>query len=165
MPIVSNTSPILNLAIIGELQLLRAQFGEILIPEAVLKELRADEDIPGSHAISEALNESWIQTSQLKQRSLAISLQRDIDKGESEAIALTIQNGYKSVLLDERDGRKVAKSFGIKVVGAIGVLLLAWRQGELDSFKVAMDKLREKAGFYIRDSLYDRLIEKAGDGD
>ena len=42
MPVVSNTSPIMNLAIIGELSLLRDQFGEVMIPGAVLEELRAD---------------------------------------------------------------------------------------------------------------------------
>lgn len=40
MPIVSNTSPILNLAIVGQLELLRQQFSEILIPNAVLDELK-----------------------------------------------------------------------------------------------------------------------------
>jgi len=40
MPVVSNTSPVLNLAIIDQLVLLREQFGEIWIPPAVLKELR-----------------------------------------------------------------------------------------------------------------------------
>jgi len=48
MPAVSNTSPLLNLAIIDQLDLVRDQFGEVLIPEAVLKELRVDEPLPGS---------------------------------------------------------------------------------------------------------------------
>ena len=47
MPVVSNTSPILNLAVIGRLSLLHDQFGEILIPNAVLEELRIQEDLPG----------------------------------------------------------------------------------------------------------------------
>jgi len=40
MRVVSNTSPILNLAIIDQLALLHDQFGEVWIPAAVLSELR-----------------------------------------------------------------------------------------------------------------------------
>jgi len=47
MRAVSNTSPVLNLAIVGRLSLLRDQFGEIWIPQAVLDELRVEEDLPG----------------------------------------------------------------------------------------------------------------------
>jgi len=44
MPVVSNTSPILNLAIVDQLNLLHRQFGEILIPSAVLDELKVNEE-------------------------------------------------------------------------------------------------------------------------
>jgi predicted nucleic acid-binding protein len=47
MPVVSNTSPILNLAIIGRLDLLRQQFSEVLIPPMVLQELKVDTELPG----------------------------------------------------------------------------------------------------------------------
>jgi predicted nucleic acid-binding protein len=60
MPVVSNTSPVLNLAVIGRLSLLHDQFGEILIPNAVLEELRIQEDLPGSQAMREALKEGWL---------------------------------------------------------------------------------------------------------
>ena len=51
MPVVSNTSPILNLAIVGQLSLLHEQFGEVWIPPAVLEELRVTEGLPGSEAV------------------------------------------------------------------------------------------------------------------
>jgi len=51
MPAVSNTSPILNLAIIDYLFLMREQFGQLFIPPAVLHELRIEEDLPGSRAV------------------------------------------------------------------------------------------------------------------
>ena len=55
MLVVSNTSPILNLAIIGLLDLLRIQFGSVLVPEAVLDELRIDEDLEGNDLIRKAI--------------------------------------------------------------------------------------------------------------
>jgi len=57
---ISNTSPILNLAIIGQLDLLRRQFGLLYIPAVVRDELRPDEDLPGSIAIQRALNDGWL---------------------------------------------------------------------------------------------------------
>ncbi len=51
MPVVSNTSPILNLAIIGRLDLLQRQFGEVLIPTTVLLELKLETELPGVDAI------------------------------------------------------------------------------------------------------------------
>jgi predicted nucleic acid-binding protein len=55
MPTVSNTSPLLNLALINHLELLRQQFSSVLIPPAVLGELRTDTDLPGAESIRLAL--------------------------------------------------------------------------------------------------------------
>lgn len=61
MPAVSNTSPILNLAIIGRLALLKEQFETVFIPPAVREELRVESELPGSRVIGEAIEAGWIQ--------------------------------------------------------------------------------------------------------
>jgi len=160
MPVVSNTSPILNLAIIGELSLLRDQFGEILIPGAVLEELRVKEHLPGSQGVRDAIKAGWIRIERVKQDPLVIAMQRDLDKGEAEAIALAMQVNAGWVLMDERDGRKAARSMKLKVVGVLGILLKARREGRLRSLKEAMDRLREKAGFYVREDIYSEIIQE-----
>ena len=66
MPVVSNTSPLLNLAIIGHLSLLKEQFRKILIPPAVREELRIESDLPGSREIREAIENDWIQVEEVK---------------------------------------------------------------------------------------------------
>jgi len=160
MPVVSNTSPIMNLAIIGELSLLRDQFGEVLIPGAVLEELRVEEDLPGSQSVRDALKAEWIRMETVNQYPLVRAMQRDLDKGEAETIALAIQLNADWVLIDEREGRKAAKSMELKVVGVLGVLLKAQREGRLGSLKQSMDRLREKAGFYVREDLYSVIIRE-----
>jgi len=160
MPVVSNTSPILNLAIIGELSLLRDQFEEILIPGAVLEELRVEENLPGSEGVRDAIKSGWIRIEAVKQDPLVKVMQRDLDKGEAEAIGLAIQINAEWVLMDERDGRKAAKSMELKVVGVLGSLLKAQCEGRLRSLKQAMDRLREKAGFYARADLYSAIIRE-----
>ncbi|MCG2778290.1 MAG: DUF3368 domain-containing protein [Desulfobacterales bacterium] len=160
MPVVSNTSPIMNLAIIGELSLLRDQFGEVLIPGAVLEELRVEENLPGSQSVRDALKAGWIRIEAVKLDPLVRAMERDLDKGEAEAIALAMQVNADWVLMDERDGRKAAKSMKLKVVGVLGILLKAQRERRLRSLKQAMDRLREKAGFYVRADLYSAIIRE-----
>jgi len=163
MPVVSNTSPLLNLAIIGRLSLLREQFGEIWIPPAVLEELRVGEDLPGSQAVREAIKTGWLRVEGVKDRPFVQVLQRDLDRGEAEAIALALQVNAEWTLLDEREGRRVAKSLGLKVTGVMGILIRARREGRLSSLQEAMEELREKAGFHIRAELIADILRENGE--
>ncbi len=158
MPVVSNTSPILNLAIINQLILLQQQFGEILIPSAVLDELKISEERPGSQAIREAISAGWIQSREVTNEPLSQLLKQTLDKGESEAIALAIEVNADWTLLDEREGRKVAKSLGLKVTGILGVLLRAKQSGELKSLQPVIDELISKAGFRIAPELLVQIL-------
>lgn len=90
MPVVSNTSPILNLAIIEQLSLLRDQFGEIWIPAAVVEELRVGEDLPGSQVVRKAIDAGWLRIEDVKEQAVPRVLQRSLDRGEAEAIALAL---------------------------------------------------------------------------
>lgn len=137
MPVVSNTSPIMNLAIIGELSLLRDQFGEVLIPEAVLEELRVEENLPGSQSVLDALTLGWIRIEAVKHYPLVRAMQRDLDKGEAEAITLATEVDADWLLMDERDGRKAARSMELKVLGILGVLLKARRNGKLENWNLS----------------------------
>lgn len=163
MPVVSNTSPVLNLAIIDQLSLLHEQFGEIWIPTAVLGELRVGEDLPGSQAVRRALEAGWLRVEEVKDQTLAQVLQRDLDKGEADAIVLALQMKAGRVLLDEREGRRIAKSLGLNVTGVLGVLLRARREGKLSSLQKAMEALRERAGFRIGMELYTDLLRESGE--
>jgi len=107
MPVVSDTSPLLNLAIIERLSLLPKQFGEIYVPPAVLRELRLDEALPGCQAVRDALKAGWLRVSELENLSLVRVLRQDLDAGESAAIALALQLDAQRVLLDE-SGKVVA---------------------------------------------------------
>ena len=65
MPVVSNTSPTLNLALIDRLSLIKEQFGKVLITRAVLDELRVEENLPGSRLMKNALESGWIQVAEV----------------------------------------------------------------------------------------------------
>jgi hypothetical protein len=160
---VSNTSPLLNLAIIGQLELIREQFGKVLIPSSVLTELRVDEALPGSHALRQAIQAGWIHVLPAKNRPLILSLERSLDRGEAEAIALAIEVKANRLLLDERDERQTAKSLGLPVTGILGVLLRAKLENQLPSLRAAMEELQQKAGFRIASPLFEELLHQAGE--
>lgn len=164
MPVVSNTSPLLNLAIIGQ-SLLHQQFGQIQIPAAVLAELRVEEALPGSEHLREAIAAGWLQVQEVEDRTLVQLLQRDLDRGEAEAIALALQLRADWTLLDEREGRRTAKMLGLSVTGVLGVLLRAWHTGELSSLQDALDDLRSSAGFRIAPALLAEILRQSGEVD
>jgi hypothetical protein len=159
MPVVSNASPLLNLAIIGQLSLLNEQFGTILIPPAVREEIRVGNDLPGSGVIREAMEAGWIQIEEVKDKPFVKVLQRELDKGEAETIALALEAGAEWTLLDEREGRRVAKSLGLRVTGVLGILLCARREGKLAFLEKVLQELREKAGSHIRAELLAEVLE------
>lgn len=91
MSTVSNTSPLLNLAIIGELEQVRSQFDRVLVPSAVVEEFHLEKGRPGSTALKRAVEEGWIVTQEPSDQALIRTLRQDLDKGESEAIALAAE--------------------------------------------------------------------------
>ncbi|HEY9825602.1 MAG TPA: DUF3368 domain-containing protein [Stenomitos sp.] len=159
MLVVSNTSPILNLAIVGQLDLLRQQFGQIQIPPAVIDELKIVEDRPGSQSIQDAVNAGWIQVQSVRNQSFVQLLRQTLDRGEAEAISLALELQAQLILLDERDGRKVAKSLDLQVTGVLGVLLRAKESGKLPSLQPTIEELTQKAGFWIAPELMAKILQ------
>ena len=157
MPVISNTSPILNLAIIGRLWLLNEQFGEIVIPVAVHTEFRLSETIPGSEEIQRALDAKWIKIVAVSNHGLADILRHELDNGEAEAIALAQELNAHMVLLDERDARKAARQLHLPVIGVLGVLLKAYQAKAITDMPSVLEDLQSKAGFYLANDILDQI--------
>ncbi len=163
MRMVSNTSPLLNLAIINALHLIESQFPSIIIPRAVKMELQLDSGRPGTVALKTALRSGWIEVASVANRPLVDVLRADLDVGEAEAIALAIEKGASTLLLDEYDGRTAAKLLNLKPIGILGVLLRAKRDGEISLIAPYLDKLKQDAGFFIAPPLLAQVLNAAGE--
>jgi uncharacterized protein len=161
MLVVSNTSPLLNLAIIRQLELLPQQFSEVIIPAQVLQELRVDQDLPGSKELAFALKQNWLSVRNLQDDKLFRVLAPDLDQGEAAAISLAVELQITEILMDENDGRAKAKSLGLQPIGVLGILLRAKRQGQIKSIRDLMEQLTAEAGFFIAPKLYAELLEVA----
>lgn len=158
MKVLADSSVLINLSLIKQLSLLRKKFGEIIIPRAVWIEVV--EEGKNREGALEVKNSTWIKVVDVKDIALVKLLSTDLDKGESEAIALAHEINAKLILLDEKDARKRAELLGLKVLGTVGILLLAKRSGYIESLKVQLDDLQQKAKFRISQSLYEKALKE-----
>jgi predicted nucleic acid-binding protein len=159
--IVSNTSPIMNLAVVERLNILKQLYGRVIIPEAVLQELSITS--PEQIRLTTIQIPSWIETRPVINRPLVDSLLFELDEGEAEAIALAIETKADILLLDERRGRKVASRFGLKFIGLLGILIEAKHKGIIEKLKPILNELVSKAGFRVSSQLYAHVLREAGE--
>jgi predicted nucleic acid-binding protein len=161
MIVVSNTSPLTNLAAISQFDLLRKLFGQVHIPDAEWSELNAfGKRWPGSLEVE---NSERITRHNVKNQLLVTALSRDLDRGEAESIVLAIELNADVVLLDEKDGRHAAQRLNLSILGVVGVLLLAYRKKEIGAIKPYLDALRQTAGFYMSESIYQAVLKEANE--
>lgn len=108
MIVVSNTSPLTNLAAIGQFDLLRRLYGAIHIAEGVWDELHANGQAwPGYAEVAAA---HWIERHPVQQPVFVNLLRRDLDRGEAETIALAVDLEAEMVLIEEQEGRHAAQT-------------------------------------------------------
>jgi uncharacterized protein len=161
--IVSDTSPINNLAAINYLYLLHQLYGAIFIPEAVFREL-TDPDFPVAGS-TEVQTFDWIQTRSVSDRTLVEALSNELDTGEAEAIALAVEMQADQVLIDERRGRLVASRLNLRYTGILGILVEAKNKGLIAEVKPLLDALINEAGFWVTKPLYNSVLQLVNEGD
>lgn len=149
MRIVSNTSPIVALDHLGELDLLRKIFdGVILIPSAVSREL-AGRTLP-----------EWFEVRDLRQPLSARALEAFLGAGESEALALALEVEADLVLLDDKAARRVATQLHLTAVGTLGLLLKAKEAGLIPSIRPKLETPRTLP-FHISPRLRENILTLA----
>lgn len=148
-PVVSNTSPLVNLAVIGRLNLLRDQLHEIIVPQTVWQEVSALPHEEGLQALKDAVASGWLVIVEDPSPVLFSQvLATGLDAGESAAIALAVSMNASLLLIDERKGRQEALARGLVLTGVLGILATACRSGVVPDMLLEMKQLREKAGFF-----------------
>ncbi|UTF53626.1 DUF3368 domain-containing protein [Natronosalvus rutilus] len=153
--VVADTSPILNLELIDRTACLRRQFEAITIPSAVRDELLVGQR--KREQLETVLESSFVTVESARRTDLVREFRAELDRGESEALALAIDREADLVLIDERDGRQVARRHDLRVTGVVGLLIRAARSDRL-SIETALASLRE-VGFWIDDDLVQRVID------
>lgn len=163
MLVVSDTSPLSNLAIIGRLALLREQFAEVWMPPAVARELTALDAPSAQAALAEAVRTGWLKEMPLPASAPFPAGLRGLDAGETEALRLALSITAAAVLMDEKEGRQCAASLGIRTIGVLGILITAKQSGSIPSLRAEIDKLRRDAGFFVDKALESRVLAMVGE--
>jgi len=163
MRTVSNTSPISNLAIIGQLDLLREQFGKVWILLAVFAESDRIAHEQTRHVILQAIESGWLVVHTAADIHVVNLLLSDLHRGEAEAIALALEMKADLLLIDEREGRRIARESGLTVRGILGVLLRGKKTGRIATMKTSIEKLKNQAGFFIATELEKSILVEAGE--
>ena len=159
--VVSNTTPILSFIKLGRLDILKNVYGEITIPEGVYLELEEGKT-KGKCFYVDLSKEPWIKIVNISQDKTLKRLITYLDRGEAEAIALSLKLRAELLLIDERFGRKVAEEMGIKYSGTIGVLFKAKNQGLINEIKPFLYSLIE-CGNYYNKSFIKTVLKIAGE--
>jgi uncharacterized protein len=154
--VVSDTSPILNLAAVDELHLLRDLYAEIVVPPSVQSEL-------SRNAIQ--LDPSWTRVVAALNQNDVAALREQLDPGEAEAIVVAAELEAELLLVDEKRGRRIAIERGLEVTGLLGVLAEAKARGLIPRCQPVLDDMIRVAGFWIGDDLRSRYLRGLNETD
>lgn len=161
MIIVSDTTPLIGLASINRLEILRELFDDVYIPQAVYDETVTHGRTAGN-AKRDVKNAAWIHVMEVRDR-LAVSILLDeMDLGEAETIVLAGEMSADWVLMDERKGRRKLSQLNIPKIGTVGILLKAKQSGMIPSLKSEIENL-QKTGFAISQTVIDEVLKVAGE--
>lgn len=158
MVVVSNTSPLSNLAIIGRLGLLRDQFGSVLVPVAVRQELSKLRHGGAASLLDAAFTDGWLRVTPLRQ-AVSDEVSGGLHTGESEALGLALEQRADWVLLDDGDARRRAAQLNLCFIGVLGVLLRAKKERQIASLRAEIRLLRERARFFVAKALEVELLK------
>ncbi len=154
MIVVSDTSPLHYLILINRVDLLPKLFGQVITTQFVIEEM-SQPSSPEKVRRWVSQLPTWLE---LKEPSSYLPEVARLDRGEASAISLASELGA-GILIDERDGAKVAEAAGLEVIGILGLLLNADRKG-LGSLREALAELRQ-TNFRYTEKLFDGLIRQS----
>jgi predicted nucleic acid-binding protein len=147
MRAVVNATPLIALALVDRLGLLRQMFDEILVPAAVYEEVVVKgAGRPGADAVGQA---DWLRVVSPQATPTIEPMLLGLDAGEVDVLLLAREQDPDWVLIDERLGRRVAQAIGMPVKGTLGILLAAVLAGLLSKSE-ALDSLRQLADSEVR---------------
>jgi len=161
---VADSSVLIHLAAIQQLNLLPRLFGEVAIPEAVWEEVVTQGGArPVAEQVRQAVKDGWLKRLAITNSVLEAALRHDLHVGEAAAICLALETKAAVLLVDEAEARLIATHYGLRVAGIIGVLLWAKQAGHLNVIRPHLVALAA-SGFYLSTTLVNRILRDAGEG-
>ena len=155
MILIADSSALIALSIVDKLETLEALFGQVYVPRAVYDEIRQPHK-PESVKLERYCRDKVVDV------SLDANFNVSLGAGESEAILLYQEKNADFLLCDDKKAKKFARSFGVNVVGSLGILLKAKESGMIDSIAPLLEKLRQSR-IFIDANTYRIVLDMAGE--
>jgi predicted nucleic acid-binding protein len=165
-PVVSNAGPLMALAKLNLLHLLKALYGYVHIPRSVYNEVVVEgmrqgyEDASTLHFF---LNQMEWNPEDVDSATIPTDLQEaHLDRGERDTLALAAALSDAVVLMDETHGREAARARGLTVRGSLGVLIESYQQGliEADQLRLYFAEISRRGDIWASQTLVERLLQK-----
>ncbi|MEO1400191.1 MAG: DUF3368 domain-containing protein [Cyanobacteria bacterium J06635_1] len=158
-PTIINTSPLLYLHQVGELDVLPKLYSTVIAPSAVEQELAVGRaqgiDVPNLNLLN------WLQIRSIRLTSTVPNV-IDLGRGEAEVIALGLENANSLLILDDQLGRRIAAFYKLRYTGTLGVLIKAKQAGHLSAISPVITKLKSR-GMWLTESVIQAALKLAGE--
>lgn len=156
--VISDATVLIALARTEYLWLLKELWSSITIPTAVY--LEVIKGFPGKNEIDKAVNSGWIKVQKVQNQRMVRLLQGDLrGTGECECIVLAGEIGVKTVLIDDKKARKIARQAGFEVVGTLGILVMAVKEKILPKEEaVKIVELLVESDFRLSETVIQQAI-------
>lgn len=158
--VVANTSPLQYLFQLNLLDVLPQLYGEVLVPEGVVRELRA-----GAHRgvpLPDLDSADWIRVRNVRSAAV-LPLAAGLGMGEREVLALALELEKPLVILDDSLARRFAQRLSLPLTGTLGLLLKAKQNGRIDRIGPYLDRL-EALRFRLDASTRASILDLANEG-
>lgn len=147
--IVSDTSCFIVLDNLGELELLKLSYGNILTTREVVEEF--GKDLPKWVDIKSPINLKFQQ-----------QLELELGKGEASAIALAVEIKDCTIIIDDQKARNIAEKLNLEITGTLGVIIKAKKKNIIPSIKPFLKKLKN-TDFRYSDVLEEIALRESGE--
>lgn len=154
--VVVDTSPLIALAVMELLPVLRLLFNTVLVPSAVVRECLHDLSKPMADDIGEALTNRLLVEQPVTNRDYCELLAEILGPGEAETITLAKEKNAIA-LIDEGAARKAAARENIDVIGSLSILIRAKQENLIPAATPLLNRLVEH-GYYLDNSLIQYVL-------
>lgn len=160
MTVVSDTSVLLNLCLIGQQEILCVFFQQVWVPVEVKTEF--DQLVKSDVRFHKLIWPTWAEVHQPNQTELPGLSGWHLGPGERHALALALEH-HATILIDEKLGRQAARKLGLQPIGVVGLLVQAKTKRIVPFLKPLFTRLKKEAGFWVSTEVELQALQEVGE--
>ena len=164
--VIADAGPLIALASVDSLHLMRGLFGKVVITSVVYDEiLPTTAMFADAKVLTTTLAEGWIEVVHVPNSDYR-PLYPGIDPGESSSIHLAHDcrklGDHVLIVMDDRAGRLEARSHGLSVLGSAALIGLAKTEGLIPLARPLLEKMMA-SGYFIGPSIVSAILADVGE--